>query len=79
MDDARRPKVAPLTEAEIADLRKRRAATKASLACEDKYLTPEEDAFIERLHHERVSSDEGAARIIEKFMEKRRAKAAATS
>ena len=76
MDDiVSRPRPAPLTETELAAIRKRRAGVRASLACEGMYLTAEEEALIDGLHAERLTSDEGAARIVAHFRAKRRAKA----
>jgi hypothetical protein len=52
-----------LTDAEIAEIRRRRPGVRASLACEGMYLTAEEEALIDEIARERLTPDEGAARI----------------
>jgi hypothetical protein len=64
-----------LTDAEIAEIRRRRPGVRASLACEGMYLTPEEEAMFDQTARERLSPDERAKRITEIFRAKRRKKA----
>src|SRR5918995_6732232 len=43
-----------LTEAELADIRRRRPGVRSSLACEGLYLTAEEEALFEQMDRERL-------------------------
>jgi hypothetical protein len=52
-----------LTDAELAEIRRRRPGVRASLACEGIYLTAEEEAFFDQMEQERLTPDERAARI----------------
>lgn len=70
MDGKRR-----LTDAEIAEIRRRRPGVRASLACEGMHLTAEEEALFDEMERERLTPDEGAKRIIEFSRAKRRQKA----
>jgi hypothetical protein len=54
-----------LTDAELAEIRRRRSSARASLACEGMYLTPEEEALIEQMDRERLAPDARTARIVE--------------
>ncbi len=54
-----------LTDAEIAEIRRRRPGVRASLACEGMYLTAEEEALFEQMDRERLTPDERARRIVE--------------
>lgn len=54
-----------LTDAELAEIRRRRPGVRVSLACEGLYLTPEEEALFEQMDRERLTADERAARIVE--------------
>jgi hypothetical protein len=53
-----------LSDAEIADIRRRRAGVRASLACEGMHLTPEEEALFEQFDRERLPMEEREARLI---------------
>ena len=53
-----------LTDAELAEIRRRRASVRASLACEGMVLTAEEDALFDAMDRERLTPDECAQRII---------------
>ncbi len=61
-----------LTDAELAEIRRRRPGVRASLACEGMYLTAEEEALFEQMDRERLSPDEAAQRIIQFTRAKRR-------
>jgi hypothetical protein len=63
-----------LTDAEIAEIRRRRPGVRASLACEGRYLTAEEEALFEQMDRERLTPDECAQRIIEFSRAERRQK-----
>ena len=52
-----------LTDAELAEIRRRRPGMRASLACEGMYLTAEEEALFDQMEQERLTPDERAARI----------------
>jgi hypothetical protein len=54
-----------LTDAEIAEIRRRRPGVRVSLACEGMYLTAEEEALFDQMDSERLTPDECALRIIE--------------
>jgi hypothetical protein len=64
-----------LTDAEVAEIRRRRPAMRASLAGEGLYLPDEVEALFDQLEAERLPPDEAAARIIEFRRAKRLAKA----
>jgi hypothetical protein len=64
-----------ITDAELAEIRRRRPGVRASLACEGMYLTPEDEALFEQMDIERLTPDERAKRIIEVSRAKRRRKA----
>jgi hypothetical protein len=68
-----------LTDAEIAEIRRRRLGARASLACEGMYLTAEDEAVFEQMDGERLTPDERARRIIEVSRAKRRRKAVAST
>jgi hypothetical protein len=68
-----------LTDAELAEIRRRRPGVRASLACEGMYLTAEEEALFDEMDRERLTPDESAQRIIEFSRAKRRQKALASS
>jgi hypothetical protein len=72
MHEKRRP-----TDAEIAEIRRRRPGVRASLACEGMELTVEEEALFDQMERERLTPDEGAKRIVEFSRAKRRQKAPA--
>ena len=67
-----------LTDAELAEIRRRRPGVRASLACEGLYLTPEEEALFEQMDKERLTADQRAERIVQ-FHRARRRKRAAVS
>ncbi len=74
MREKRRP-----TDAEIAEIRRRRPGVRASLACEGMHLTAEEEALFDQFERERLTPDEGARRIVEFSRAKRRKKALAAT
>ena len=49
-----------LTDAEVAEIRRRRPAMRASLACEGLYLPDEVEALFDQLEAERLPPDEAA-------------------
>jgi hypothetical protein len=67
-----------LTDAEVAEIRRRRPGVRASLACEGMYLTAEEEALFDQMEQERLTPDERAARITQFSRAKRRQKALTT-
>ena len=79
MDDiasspAKKPR---LSDAEVAEIRRRRPGVRASLACEGMFLTAEEEALFDQMDEERLTADQSATRIALFFREKRRLKALA--
>ena len=68
-----------MTDAEIAEIRRRRAGVRASLACEGMHLTAEEEALFDLMDKERLTPDECAQRIIQFSRAKRRQKALAST
>jgi hypothetical protein len=52
-----------LTDAEIAEIRRRRPGVRASLACAGMVLTAEEEALFDQLERECLTPDERVARI----------------
>ena len=54
-----------LTDAELAEIRRRRPGVRASLACEGMHLTAEEEALFDEMDKERLAPDECAERIIQ--------------
>ena len=50
-----------LTDAEIAEIRRRRPGVRASLACEGMFLTAEEEALFEQMDRERLPPDQPSA------------------
>lgn len=74
MDDiASRPATSPrLSDAEIAEIRRRRPGARVSLACEGMFLTAEEEALFAAMDEERLTPDQRAARITQVLREKRR-------
>jgi hypothetical protein len=63
-----------LTDAELAEIRRRRPGMRASLACEGMYLTAEEEALFDQMELERLTPDERAARITQVSRAQRRHK-----
>jgi hypothetical protein len=63
-----------LTEAELAEIRRRRPGMRASLACEGMYLTAEEEALFDQMEQERLTPDERAVRITQVSRAQRRQK-----
>jgi len=51
------------TDAELAEIRRRRPGMRASLACEGMYLTIEEEALFDQMEQQRLTPNERAARI----------------
>lgn len=68
-----------LTDAELAEIRRRRAGVRASLACEGIVLTAEEEALFDAMDQERLTPDERAQRIIRFSRAKRRQKTPASA
>jgi hypothetical protein len=68
-----------LTDAELAEIRRRRPGVRASLACEGMYLTAEEEALFEQMDRERLTADERAERIAQVLRAKRGKKAVAAT
>jgi hypothetical protein len=68
---------ARLTDAEVAMIRRRRPAVRASLACEGMRLTAEEEALFEQFDHERLTPDQRRDRLLEFTRGQRRARALA--
>jgi hypothetical protein len=64
-----------ITDAELAEIRRRRPGVRASLACEGMYLTAEEEALFEQMDREHLTADDRTARIIEFCRVGRRQKA----
>jgi hypothetical protein len=69
------PKKGRLTDAELAEIRRRRPGVRASLACEGLYLTAEEEALFEQMDRERLTADQRAERIVQFQLAKRRKRA----
>jgi hypothetical protein len=67
-----------LTDAELAEIRRRRPSVRASLACEGLYLTAEEEALFEQMDRERLTADQRAIWIIEFSRAKRRTRTSAS-
>jgi hypothetical protein len=63
-----------LTDAEVAEIRRRRPGVRASLACEGMYLTAEEEALFDQMEQERLTPDERAKRLLELSRAERRQK-----
>jgi hypothetical protein len=53
-----------LTDAALAEIRRRRPGVRASLACEGIYLTPEEEALFEQMDRECLTPDQRVARVL---------------
>ena len=53
-----------LTPEDVSERRRRRAAARASLACEGLFLTEEEEALLDQFDRERLPSEERHARIL---------------
>jgi hypothetical protein len=68
-----------LTDAELAEIRRRRPGVRASLACEGMVLTAEEEALFEQMDKERLTPDECAQHIIQFSRAKRCQKAPASA
>ena len=71
------PKMRLLTDEELAAAKFNLAEARASLACENMYLTDEEEALFARFHEERLPHDECRRQLIAYCREKRGAKAVA--
>jgi hypothetical protein len=59
------PETPGLTDAELAEIRRRRPGVRASLACEDIYLTAEDEALFEQMDKERLTAGQRIERVIE--------------
>jgi hypothetical protein len=68
-----------LTDAELAEIRRRRPGMRASLACEGMYLTAAEEALFDQMEQERLTPDERAARITQFSRAQRRQKTSASA
>ena len=68
-----------LTDAELAEIRRRRPGVRVSLACEGLYLTAEEEALFEQMDAERLTADERAERIVQFSRAKRGKKSTVSS
>ncbi len=68
-----------MTDAKIAEIRRRRPGVRASLACEGMHLTAEEEALFDQMDKERLTADECAQRIVQFSRAKRRQKALAST
>jgi len=68
-----------LTDAELAEIRRRRPGVRVSLACEGLRLTADEEALFEQMDRERLTADERATRIVQFSRAKRRKKALAST
>jgi hypothetical protein len=68
-----------LTDAELAEIRRRRPDVRASLACEGMHLTADEEALFEQMDRERLTAEERAERIVQFARAKRRKKALGTA
>ena len=68
-----------LTDLEVAEIRRRRPAVRASLACEGMHLTAEEEALFVQMDRERLTPEEAAKRIVQFSRAKRRRKALASA
>jgi hypothetical protein len=68
-----------LTDAELAEILRRRPGVHASLACEGLHLTAEEEALFEQMDRERLTAGERAERIAQMVRAKRRKKAIGAS
>jgi hypothetical protein len=66
-----------LSDAELAEIRRRRPGVRASLACEGIYLTAEEEALFEQFDNERLTPDQRTERIVAFIRAQRLAKAPA--
>ena len=66
-----------LSDAELAEIRRRRPGVRASLACEGIYLTAEEEALFEQFDNERLTPDQRTERIVAFMRAQRLAKAPA--
>jgi hypothetical protein len=73
------PKKDRLTDAELAEIRRRRPGVRASLACEGLYLSAEEEALFEQMDRERLTGDQRAERIVQYSRARRRKKAIVSS
>jgi hypothetical protein len=73
------PSKGRLSDAELAEIRRRRPGVRASLACEGIYLTAEEEALFEQMDRERLTADQRAERIVQLSRARRRKKATISS
>ena len=68
-----------LTDAELAEIQRRRPGARASLACEAMVLDDGDEALFVEMDAERLTADERAARITQLFRDERRQKAVASA
>jgi hypothetical protein len=62
--DIAMPQVPRLTDAEIAEIRRRRPGVRVSLACEGLRLTAEEEALFDQFDRERLTPDQRRDRLL---------------
>lgn len=62
-----------MTDAELAEIQRRRPGARACLACEGMVLTAEEDELIEQMDRERLPADARTARIVAFVLAKQKA------
>ena len=63
MPDAAAPETRP-TDVELAKIRRRRAAVRATLAAEGLVLTPEEEQMLDQFEAERLTPEQRRARVV---------------
>jgi hypothetical protein len=68
-----------LSDAELAEIRRRRPGVRVSLACEGLFLTTEEEALFEEMDRERLTAEDRAERVIQFSRTKRRTKTPASA
>ncbi len=63
-----------LTDAELAEIQRRRPGSLVSLACEGMYLTPEEHTLVAQMDHEHLGPDARTPRIVAYVLARQKAK-----
>ena len=63
-----------LTDAELAEIQRRRPGSLVSLACECMYLTPEEHTLVAQMDHEHLGPDARTPRIVAYVLARQKAK-----
>ena len=64
---------AQLTDAELAEIKRRRLGVRASLACEGMYLAADEEDLFKQMDAERLTADQRAERITAYILARMRA------